>query len=87
MIYQFKYIQKNILAKTIRITLYSLVLLFFIPRIGNTFNKHLSPKTQGENFPHILKSNNFSLNARNVKVLKSQGSILWLGTSIGSYQI
>ena len=77
-----KYFQNHTLAKSIDIISYLLILML-LPEIGNTFNKPLTKKTHGEDSPHILKSNNFSLNARNVKVLKSQGNTLWMGTSMG----
>lgn len=83
MFYQFKHIENNFLSKIISFIFYSLVLILFVPQKGNTFNKPLNLKTQGENSPHILRSNNFSLNARNIKVLKSQKNILWIGTSMG----
>lgn len=60
-----------------------LILLILIPKYGSTFDKPISLKTHGENSPHILNANNFSLNARNVKALKSQGNMLWIGTSMG----
>ena len=57
--------------------------ILIYPASGLAFKKPLALKTTGVNSPHILKSNNFSLNARNVKVLKSQGNLLWMGTSLG----
>ena len=60
-----------------------LILLILIPKYGSTFDKPISLKTHGENSPYILNANNFSLNARNVKALKSQGNMLWIGTSRG----
>jgi len=81
--FQFKYFQSRILVKSTSIPIIFLFLFTILSGTGNTFDKVLATKTQGENFPHILKSNNFSLNARNVKVLKSQGNNLWMGTSMG----
>ena len=80
---QIKYSQSLTLIKPIRVIFYLSILIALLPATGNAFEKPLTMKTQGENSPHILKSNNFSLNARNVKVLKSQGDILWMGTSMG----
>ena len=57
--------------------------MILFPVAGRTFEKPLAKNSIGKNFPYILKSDNFSLNARNVKVLKSQGSFLWMGTSMG----
>ncbi|KMP12416.1 hypothetical protein UZ36_00670 [Candidatus Nitromaritima sp. SCGC AAA799-C22] len=78
MSFQFKYFQNR---PPITLALVLAVLLF--PTDANAFDKPLAAKTTGEDSPHILKSNNFSLNARNVKVLKSHGNILWMGTSMG----
>jgi ligand-binding sensor domain-containing protein len=41
-------------------------------------------KVVGEGYPHILKTESYTLNTRNVKALKSQGKYLWLGTSMGA---
>ncbi|MDA0690538.1 MAG: hypothetical protein O3A78_01750 [Nitrospinae bacterium] len=50
---------------------------------AEAFEKPLADKTTGNASPHILKSDEFSLNTRNVKVLTSQGKTLWVGTSNG----
>ena len=65
--------------------LYCFLVIFtaLFPAVGISFDKPLAEYSKGENSPHILKSDNFSLNARNVKVLKSQGDTLWMGTSMG----
>lgn len=41
-------------------------------------------KVSGETYPHILKTESYTLNTRNVKVLKLQGKYLWMGTSMGA---
>ncbi len=53
--------------------------------IGNayTFEKQVAEKTYGEPYPHILKKETFTLNTRNIKVLKADGKYLWIGTSHG----
>jgi len=83
MFFQFKYFKNHILVEPVPIILNFLFLFILFPGTGNSFDKTLAEKTRGENSPHILKSNNFSLNARNVKALKSQGNKLWIGTSMG----
>ena len=75
--------QNYTLVKSILIYFISIVLLILLPEIGMTFNKSLALVTNGIDSPHILKSSNFSLNARNVKVIRSQGNNLWMGTSMG----
>ena len=50
---------------------------------SEAFEKPLAPKTAGNPYPHILKTDEFSLNTRNVKVLTSQGKTLWMGTANG----
>ncbi len=47
------------------------------------FEKPIFGKTLGKAYPHILKSDEFSLNTRNIKVLTGQGKFLWMGTSNG----
>ena len=47
------------------------------------FEKPLFDKTVGQTYPHILKSDEFWLNTRNVKVLSAQGKFLWMGTANG----
>ena len=83
MIFQLKYFQNHIHVKPTYLILYFLFLFTLLPTSGNTFDKAPAKKTKGEDSPHILRSNNFSLNARNVKILKSEGNILWVGTSMG----
>jgi len=83
MFFQFKYIQKQIPFKLISIIFYFFIFTALFPAVGSTFSKPLAKYSKGENSPYILKSDNFSLNARNVKVLKSQGNTLWMGTSMG----
>ena len=74
--------QKQTLFKKIIVyLLFTLTTLF--PTKGSPFDNPLAKKSSGVNSPHILKSDNFSLNARNVKVLMSQNNSLWMGTSMG----
>ena len=78
-----EFLQKNNLFKLISILIYIFIINFFLPTTGSSFSKPLSKKSKGENYSHILKSDNFSLNARNVKVLSAKGNTLWIGTSMG----
>jgi ligand-binding sensor domain-containing protein len=55
----------------------------FPPAQAGAFEKPLAAKTRGHASPHILKSDEFSLNTRNVKVLTAQGKTLWMGTANG----
>lgn len=41
-------------------------------------------KTTGNTYPHILRTESYTLNTQNVKVLRMQGKFLWLGTSLGA---
>jgi ligand-binding sensor domain-containing protein len=45
--------------------------------------KQVAKKTTGEPYPHILKKETFTINTRNIKVLKENGNYLWIGTSNG----
>jgi ligand-binding sensor domain-containing protein len=78
-----KFSQKNNPFKLILIFINIIILNLFLPTTGNSFTKPLANQSKGEKFSHILKSDNFSLNARNVKVLRSKGNTLWIGTSMG----
>jgi len=80
---QFTYLQKQPLLKFISYICFVFIFTTLLPAVGISFDKPLAEFSKGENSPHILKSDNFSLNARNVKVLKSQGDTLWMGTSMG----
>lgn len=53
------------------------------PAGAHAFDQPLSAKTQGIASPHILKADEFSLNTRNVKVIRSAGKYLWIGTADG----
>ena len=83
MFFQCIYFQKESLNKLTLILWCIFLFIILLPDIGRTFDKKLAKHSKGKNYPHILKSDNFSLNARNVKVLKSQGNTLWMGTSMG----
>jgi len=78
-----KFFQKNNLFKLILIFINIIIVNLFLPTTGNSFTKPLAMHSKGEKFSHILKSDNFSLNARNVKVLRSKDNTLWIGTSMG----
>ena len=47
------------------------------------FSVQISKTTSAEPYPHILKTQTFDLNTRNIKVLTSQGRHLWIGTGQG----
>jgi len=47
------------------------------------FSVQISKTTSAEPYPHILKTQTFDLNTRNIKVLTSQGKHLWIGTGQG----
>ena len=80
---QYNFLQHPSPSKLIAAIFCHVSLVFLLPNIGYTFEKPISAHIQGKDFPYILKSNNFSLNARNVKVLRSQENNLWIGTSMG----
>jgi len=69
--------------KNIRILLILSMIAGITPVQAYPFDKPLSAKTQGSSYPHILKTDEFSLNTRNVKVIRSAGKYLWVGTSNG----
>jgi len=83
MLSQFTYFQKKNLLRLIPIVCWLFIFTVLFPTTGSPFDKPLAKHTKGEISSHILKSDKFSLNARNVKVLKSQGGFLWMGTSMG----
>lgn len=47
-------------------------------------DKPLAKETKGTLYPHILKTDRYTLNARNVKALTQAGRYLWIGTSMGA---
>ena len=66
--------------------------LFFIPISlflnllpGNimAFENPIAVNTLGNPYPHILKKETFTINTRNIKVLKAKDNYLWIGTSNG----
>ena len=83
MLFQFTYFQRKNLLRLIPIVCWLFIFTVLFPTTGSPFDKPLAKHTKGEISSHILKSDKFSLNARNVKVLKSQGGFLWMGTSMG----
>ncbi len=54
----------------------------FIP-VDTTNAFPVSEKTSAMPWPHILKTQTFSLNTRNIKVLTSHDRHLWMGTGLG----
>jgi ligand-binding sensor domain-containing protein len=65
------------------ISLLALVsILFSAPAFA--VEREKTPSTTGSLYPHILETETYTLNARNVKVLKSAGPHLWMGTSMGA---
>ena len=83
MLSQFTYFQRKNLLRLIPIVCWLFIFTVLFPTTGSPFDKPLAKHTKGEISSHILKSDKFSLNTRNVKVLKSQGGFLWMGTSMG----
>ncbi|GJL78436.1 MAG: hypothetical protein NPINA01_14250 [Nitrospinaceae bacterium] len=59
------------------------ILAGFLPAPADAFEKRLAAKTIGKAYSHILRTDEFSLNTRNVKVLTAQGKTLWIGTANG----
>lgn len=59
------------------------LLPYSLPSLAHSFEKSLATKTEGTPSPDILKSDAFSLNTRNVKVIRSAGKYLWIGTANG----
>ena len=55
----------------------------FLPVQAHAFDKPLATKTEGTSSRHILKADAFTLNTRNVKVIRSAGKTLWIGTANG----
>jgi len=47
------------------------------------FEKPVAEKTSGAPYPHIIKKETFTINTRNIKVLKAEKNYLWIGTSNG----
>ncbi|MEK9629643.1 MAG: two-component regulator propeller domain-containing protein [Nitrospinota bacterium] len=62
-----------------------LILGSLILLTGNAgaFEKPVANKTSGEPYPHIFKKETFTINTRNIKVLKADKNYLWIGTSKG----
>ena len=74
----------NFINKTRAIIFIFIAVASFI-HVDNTsaFSAPISEKTSAEPYPHILKTQTFDLNTRNIKVLTSQGRHLWMGTGQG----
>jgi ligand-binding sensor domain-containing protein len=60
-----------------------LTILFLKNEHAFAFESQIAKKTSGETYPHILKKETFTINTRNIKVLKENGKYLWIGTSNG----
>jgi ligand-binding sensor domain-containing protein len=71
------------LSQQVRWVACILTVLFL--QYGNAlaFEKRVAKKTTGEPYPHILKKETFTINTRNIKVLKENENYLWIGTSNG----
>ncbi len=71
------------LSQQVRWVICILTALFL--QYGNAlaFEGQVAKKTTGEPYPHILKKETFTINTRNIKVLKENGNYLWIGTSNG----
>jgi ligand-binding sensor domain-containing protein len=71
------------LSQQVRWVVCILTALFL--QYGNAFafENQVANKTSGEPYPHILKKETFTINTRNIKVLKVNGKYLWIGTSNG----
>ncbi len=69
--------------KKFRILLILSLIAGFAPGPALCFDKPLSAKTKGNASPDILKADEFSMNTRNVKVIRSAGKYLWIGTANG----
>ncbi|MBI4389454.1 MAG: hypothetical protein HY580_04680, partial [Nitrospinae bacterium] len=67
----------------LRMLLTAIVLLAAAPDPARALPPEPASKTSGTVFPHILKTETYELNARNIKVLKAHGKTLWMGTSMG----
>lgn len=65
------------------LSLIQALLPFPLPSPVHAFDKPLATKTEGATSPDILKADEFSLNTRNVKVIRSAGKYLWIGTANG----
>jgi ligand-binding sensor domain-containing protein len=60
-----------------------LIAVFLYYGNASAFEQQVAKKTSGEPYPHILKKDTFTINTRNIKVLKENGKYLWIGTSNG----
>ena len=74
----------NLINKTRAIIFIFIAVASFI-HVDTTraFSVQISKTTSAEPYPHILKTQTFDLNTRNIKVLTSQGRHLWIGTGQG----
>ena len=60
-----------------------LIYLYLLPDFVDSFEKQIEKITTGEPYPHILKKDTFTLNTRNIKVIRAGKKYLWIGTSNG----
>ena len=65
------------------ITIIAIFIIFSFSKPANGLEKKVAKKTIGIQFPYIVDAETYSLNVRNVKALKAQGSYLWIGTVKG----
>lgn len=61
----------------------TLIFFLFLPESAFPFENQAAKTTTGEPYPHILKKDTFTLNTRNIKVLKAGKKYLWIGTNKG----
>ena len=73
------------LSQQIRWLFYISILIALNLRSVNSmaFENPVASKTFGNPYPHILKKETFTINTRNIKVLKAKDNYLWIGTSNG----
>ena len=64
-------------------TIIASILFYFLSDSAYPFDRKIENITTGEIYPHILKKNTFTLNTRNIKVLKAGNNFLWIGTNKG----
>jgi ligand-binding sensor domain-containing protein len=71
------------LSQQVRWVACILTVLFLQNEYAFAFESQIAKKTSGDPYPHILKKETFTINTRNIKVLKENGKYLWIGTSNG----
>jgi len=71
------------LSQPVRWLTFILLILFLQVENTSAFERQVAKKISGEPYPHILKKETFTINTRNIKVLKTNGKYLWIGTGNG----